>query len=224
MSTLGTARLQAVELHWPTWGAWWARCSTEIGVVPPGKATLTIGDRALVGTVLPGRFGEGAPSSWSAIVTGGAAWSAVLKPRAAYQNDDGVRLKTVLGDLATECKATIVQPPDAPLGAYYARPSTGATRRPLTGKDALDALVRARILAGWWVDALDVTRFGPRPAGDIVATVRKMPSDPTRGVRVVGVDSVAPFVPGLRFEGVTVARMVIRETGHAPPVVELWDS
>ena len=84
--------------------------------------------------------------------------------------------------------------------------------------------MRARVIAGWWVDASDVTRFGPRPTGEIVAPFRALPSDPTRGLRVVGVDSVAAFAPGLLLNRVTVARMVIRETGSAPPVLELWDS
>lgn len=224
MSTLGAQRLQSVTLHWPTWGQWWARVSTEIGTVAAGKATLTIGDLSLVGTVLPGRFGESAPSSWEAIVTGGAAWDTVLPPRAAYQNDDGVRLKTVLGDLARECGATIVQPKDAPLGAYHARPLVGPTNRPWTGKNELDTMVRAKSIGGWWPDAGDVTRFGARPAGDVTAEAREQPGAPTRGLRVIGVDSVAAFAPGRTWKGVIIARMVVRETGDAPPMLELWDA
>ncbi len=222
MASLGGVRLQAVELYWPTWGGWWARCATEVGTVPAGVATLTVGDLSLVGTVLAGRFGEAAPSEWSAIARGGAAWDTVLPPRPAYQSDDGVRLKTVLADLARECRAAIVQPVDAPLGTYHARPLTGPTGRPWTGKDELDALVRARVLAGWWTDALDVTRVGARPGGVVTADAREQPGVPTRGLRVVGVDSVAAFAPGKIWKDGTIRKMVIRETGETPPLLELW--
>ncbi len=224
MATLGAARVQSVELHWPTWGSWWARVATSEGTVPPGTTTLTIGDLALVGTVLPGRFGEGAPSAWSAIVKGGAAWDTALPARAAYQSDSGVRLKSILTDLSRECGAALVQPTGASVGTYWARPLTGPGRRPWTGRDELTALVRARHLAGWWVDLLDVTRFGPRPGGTISADAREQVGTPTRGLRVVGVDSVAAFAPGKSWKGAMIGRMIVRETGEAPPVLELWES
>lgn len=225
MSTLGGKKIQAVELHWPTWGSWWARVATEAGTVPDGLTTLTIGDLSLVGTVLPERNGEGAPSSWSAIVMGAAAWDTVLPARAAYQSDDGVRLKTVLADLARECGgALMAQPKDAALGPFWARPRLGPGGRPWTGRDELAALVRVGALGGWWPDIAGVTRFGARPGGVVLAKTREQPGTPTRGLRMVGVDAPAAFAPGKSWQGRTIGRTVIRDTSGGAIRVELWDA
>lgn len=223
-SKIGNQILQGVELHWPYYGGAWARVSTEAGAVPPGPATLTIGDLVLVGTILPDRAGLNAPSSWSGIWASGTAWDAVLPPRDGYQADAGVRLKTVLGDLVKECGGpAIVMPPDAPIGAFWSRPLTGADGRPWTGKRELTALAQARRLPSpHWLDAANVTRFGPRPTGKVSVPARVTRRDLTRGMRLFGVDSPKAFAPGLSFEGAVISRLVIREKGGESVTVETW--
>lgn len=224
MSTVGRERLQSVELHWPYYGGSWARVSTEVGRVPPGPATLVIGDLSLVGAILPDRAGDDAPSAWSGIWASGAAWDTVLPARDGYQSDDGVRLKTVLSDLAKECgNAPLVMPVDVAVGTYWTRPLTDGSRRPWTGKHELTTLARARAVPSpYWLDALGVTRFGPRPTGIIRAAARVTRRDLTRGMRLLGVDSPKAFAPGLSFEGDVISRMVIREKGGGGVSVETW--
>ena len=225
MSTIGTKRLQSVELHWPYYGGAWARVSTEIDTVAPGPATLTIGDLVLVGAILPDRAGENAPASWSGIWASGSGWSTVLPPRKdCYQNDDGVHLKTVLGDLAKDCGGMpIVQPPDRSVGLYWTRPLLGGDRRPWTGRDELAALARGNYVPSpYWIDAAGVTRFGPRPTGSVTAAARVTKRDLTRGLRVLGVDSPKAFAPGLSFENAVISRLVIRETSGGSVTVETW--
>lgn len=224
-STLGAQRIQKVELSWPARGGAWARVSTEIAAVPPGPATLTIGDLSLVGHVLPGRAGDDAPSSWSGVWKSGAAWDTVLPRRAPYQSDDGVRLKTVLATLALECGGVpFVQPADRSLGPFWCRPRVTASRQPWTGADELAALADARAILPWWVTAAGVTRFDARPTGTVKASARVSGRTMTRGVRVVGVDSPLAFAPGLSFEGAIISRIVARETGGGPVTLELWTS
>ncbi len=224
MSDLAGQRLKKVELHRPRWGAAWARVSTELGAVPGGPATLTVGDLALKGTVIGDRSGEDAPSSWSGIWVNGAAWDTVLPARPAYQSDAGVRLKTVLKDLAADCGGpAIVQPTDAALGAFWARPRRNGDRSLRTGRDELAALVRGGYVpAPWWADDLDVTRFGGRTTGEIAAASRVTARDPVQGMRFLGVDSVAAFVPGGTFEGARIGRVVIREADGDGFTVETW--
>jgi hypothetical protein len=224
VSLLGTHRLQHVELHWPRWGTAWARVSTQVDPVAAGPAVLTIGDLVLAGTVLADREGESAPAAWSGLWVNGAGWDTVLPVRDAYQSDDGVRLKTVLTDLAKDCGAlVIVQPTDASLGAYWTRPKLNADRRPRTGRDELNDLTARRYVpASWWVDFENVTRWGGRTSGAVGVAARVMGRDLARGVRHLGVDSPASFVPGGTFEGARIGRVVIREQDDAGFTVETW--
>jgi len=223
-SKIGSLVLQSVELHWTYYGGAWARVSTEAGEVSPGPASLTIGDLVLVGTVLPDRAGIEAPSSWSGIWAQGAAWDTVLPKRDGYQNDNGVRTKTVLGDLVKECgNPAIVMPPDVAVGTYWTRPLTGGDRRPWTGKHELTALAQARGLPSpFWMDAANVTRFGPRPTGNVSAAARVTKRDLARGMRLLGVDSPKAFAPGLSFEGAVISRIVMREKSGNGVTVETW--
>ncbi len=230
MSDLQGQRLARVELVWQRYGTSWARCSTELGAVPNGPATLTIGDLVLQGTVIGDRSGENAPSSWSGIWVNGAAWNTVLPVRVAYQSDDGVRLKTVLKDLAADCgSAPLAQPTDVALGPYWTRPKFNGDKSRRAGRDELNALVSRKAVAPWWLDTVteggalrEVTRFGGRATGEVAAVARVTGRDLTIGMRSLSVDSPASFVPGGTFEGARMGRVIVRETDGAGFTVETW--
>ncbi len=227
MSFLAGQRIQRVELHVPRWGTAWARVATEADAVAEGAAVLTVGDLPMVGAVIPGRDGESAPSAWSGVWVNGAGWETVLPPRPAYQLDGGVRLLSVLGDLAEDCgKLALDLPPDARLGAHWARPRRRPTGRPVLGRHELDALaaLRPKVLDPWWVDLDDRTRFGGRSSGPITASARLDPRDLTRGIRRLRLDGNArAFLPGGTFEGVMIERSIFRETS-GDLSVELWSA
>jgi hypothetical protein len=224
MSSLGAQRIQTVELHLPRYGTAWAKVATQNGTVSPGPALLTIGNLPHVGTVIDGQSGINGPSAWVGIWRNGTAWDTVLPPRPAYQNDAGIKLSTILTDLAKDCgRAVIVQPPDAIVGAYWVRASRAADGRPRTGRDELAALIRARILPAWWVDPLDVTRFGVRVAPPVTAATRILGRDLTRGLREGGTESPLAFMPGASFEGQVIERVIIRESSGKLSV-EPWTS
>ncbi len=211
MSQLGTQRIQRAELHYPRYGTAWARVSTVANAVPAGTATLTIGDLVLAGTVLPGRGGEDSPSSWTGIWVSGAGWDTVLPVRPPYQNDSGVRLKSVLSDLAVDCGVSVTLPADAPMATHWLRAThtdNGAAR---TGRDELAILMRRGYIPTWYVDPQGITRFATRASGAVKATVRILSRDLARGRRTVGLESPAAFVPGGTFEGAIIERVVIRE-------------
>ena len=223
MTTLGKERLSRVELVWQRYGTSWARCSTELGAVPAGPASLTIGDLTLQGVVVAGRIGETAPSSWSGIWVNGAAWDTVLKVRPTYQNDDGVRLKTVLKDLALDCGgAPLVQPADLSVGPFWTRPKFNADKSRRTGRDELNAIVSARAMAPWWVDVAGITRSSARTLGEVAAISRVTARDLTIGMRRASVDSPAAFVPGSTFEGARIGRVIVRESDGQGFTVETW--
>lgn len=215
MSTIGTASIQKLELHWPRWGNAWARIITATGAPKPGPATLTIADLSLVGTVTP-QSGENGPAEWAGIFVQGSGWDTALPARPPYQADAGVRLKTILADLASDCgKVAIVQPPDASVGPFWLRPTLSARRVPWTGRDELAALVRGAYVEPWWTDPKDVTRFGGRTSGPVTAPSRLITRDLQRGWRKLGIDKVAPFAPGGTYEGARIERLIVREDGDS---------
>lgn len=211
MSQIGKERIQRAELQLPRYGTAWARVSTVANAVPPGPATLTLGDLVLAGTVLPGRGGEDSPSSWTGIWVNGAGWDTTLPARAPYQNDKGVRLKSVLSDLAVDCGVSVMLPADVPMATHWCRATHTGNSVPRTGRDELAILMRRGYLPTWYVNAQDVTLFATRTTGEVKAEVRVLARDLARGRRVVGLESPAAFVPGGTFEGATIERVVIRE-------------
>ncbi len=223
MSTLGVQRIKRVELQYARTGTAWARVSTVANAVPSGPATLTVGDLALAGTVLPNRGGEDSPSSWTGIWVNGAGWDTVLPARPPYQNDSGVRLKSVLTDLATDCGVSVTLPTDAPMATHWSRAAHAGNGTPRTGRDELAILVRRGYLPTWYVDAAGVTRFALRTSGAVAAAARVLDRTLVRGRRVVGTESVAAFVPGGTFEGVTIDRVVIHEDA-GKLALEMWEA
>lgn len=223
MSSIGSQRISGVELVWQRYGTSWARVSTELGAVPAGPAVLTIGDLILQGNVVPGRIGDNAPNAWSGIWVTGAGWDTVLPVRVAYQSDDGVRLKTVLKDLAKDCGGmALTQPADLSVGPFWTRPKFNADKRRRTGRDELNALVSARAVLPWWLDAQGVTRFDARTTGEVAAVSRVTGRDLTIGMRRASVDSPASFVPGGTFEGARMGRVIVRESEGKGFTVETW--
>lgn len=223
MSFLASQRIQRVALDLPRYGSAWARVETENGAVANGPATLIVGDLALIGAVVDGQSGENGPSSWAGIWRSGTAWDTVLPRRPAYQNDSGVRLLTVLNQLASDCRAAIVPPSNATMGAFWTRASRGADNKPRTGRDELDALIKGRFLAPWWPDPLGVTRFSVRAGIPVVAAARVIARDLTRGWRTMGTESPLAFTPGNVFEGATIERVIVRESS-AKITVQTWTS
>ena len=223
MSFLASQRIQRVTLEVPHHGTAWAHVETEAGPVATGPATLTVGDVVMMGAVVPGQSGDNGPSSWVGIWRNGTAWDTVLPSRPAYQNDSGVRLLTVLVQLADDCGAVIAAPPDMAMGPFWARAARDASGKRRTGRNELDALVKGRYLAPWWIDSIGVTRFGNRPGIPVPAAARVTVRDLTRGSRVVGTESPVAFMPGNVFEGTPIERVIIRESS-AKITVQTWTS
>jgi len=225
VSTLGKERVRRAELHYPRHGKAWARIETVQNAVPAGPAVLTLGNLALVGTVLADRSGDNAPSSWVGIWESGAGWDTPLpSTRPPYQIDAGVRLKSILTDLAIDCgNLPIALPVDAVIGAHWCRSLRGADRRARTGRDELNLLVRRGYVPAWWVDPLGVTRFTVRTSGPVTATARVLSRDRTVGRRVLGVESPVAFVPGGTFEGAIIDRVVVREE-DGELTLETWEA
>lgn len=224
MSTLRGKRIANVELHVPWAGAWWADVTLDVGaVVAPGPAELRTGDLTLQGSVLSDQRGFDAPDQPSCVVTGGAGWRSLLTQAGEYSSPVGVRLSTVLRDLAALAGEPYESPPELLLGTAYgwtaSRP--GAPRR---ARSVLDELVQRGAIPTWRIAPSGVTTFSPWPAGavaDVAGRVTKRRL--TEGVRFVSLDTrVALFLPGGTLEGSIIRRVVIQDRGEAL-TAEIWE-
>jgi hypothetical protein len=224
MSLLNDRRIQRVDLTWHRYGTARARVETIGGAVPAGPATLTIADLVMPGTVLPGRNGDNGPGAWVGIFETGAGWDTVLPAtRPPYQVDAGVRLKSILTDLAVDCGMSVALPADASVGAHWCRARRGGDDKPRTGRDELNLLVKRRHILRWWLDLLGVTRFDVRATGPVKATARVIDRHLDRGVRILGIESPLAFAPGGTFEGATIETLVVHEDGGSL-TCETWTS
>lgn len=228
MSTLGTLTLSASALSIPEYGS--ARCDAllEAGAAPAtGPATLTIAGYPMAGCITSADLD--APDLPHAVWANGAAWDlplpASLPPR-GYQTDAGVKLSTVLADLLADVNATgaavgypaeayAALPVDVPIEHGYLRP-VGTT-----GRAVLATLRRMGLVGPWWIDAAGALNFGPRPSGPSSGRADIMRRNAGVGLRVIGVDSPAGFLPGTTVEGVTTRRLVVRERAKSL-TIEAW--
>lgn len=211
MSTLGASRVATVDLDVPMFTGWYADVVLETGALPAvgSRLTLTVADLPLLGTVL--RSGFDLVDQPHAVVVGGAGWDLPLDGR-AYQSDAGVRLATVLRDLAKDTRETYAAlPADRSIGRNCIRQgSTAAAPQP--GRAMLLTLWRHGLLPPWWVRGDGLTVFGPRPTGAATGRADITKRDSSVSLKMVGVDSPAGFLPGLTIEGATIRRLVVKES------------
>lgn len=217
MSTLADLPIERVELTMPRYGAWRADVTLSSGTPPSGQVTLVIAKLELVGAVT--RAGLDSADCPRLVVVGAPGWGRTLEKPLSYQSDAGVRLKTVLRDLAKLADETIVQPDDAPIGQHFEAIPTRAVETRL--RDVLSALHRVGHVPRWRVDPDGVTRFGARTGEDVTDKVRVLRRNAGLGMRRLSSESAADFLPGNEVEGEAIERVTIYETaGHI--VAEAW--
>jgi hypothetical protein len=132
----------------------------------------------------------------------------------SYFSDAGVRLSTVLKDLANRAGETIEQPADRTLEPHYAVPA-------MRVREALSALQRAGYAPPWRVDPDGVTRFGDRTPVEFTGRATVMRRNAALGLAVVGLENPAGLLPGNTLEGATIVRLVVQETS-GKLTAEVW--
>lgn len=215
MSALSGQSLGRVVLSVPTYGAWRADVTLTNGAAPAEGAAveLEVGDLTLVGTVL--RSGLDAPGKPRAVVVGGAGWDRVLAAPLSYQSSAGVRLSTVLKDLAALAGETIVQPSDRDIGDHFEAPAGMRLR------DVLAVMRSDGYLPAWRVDADGVTRFGARSGTAVTGRATQLRANAAVGLAVYGTETPGQYLPGNQVDGATIERAVVVETS-GKLVVEVW--
>ena len=197
---------------WPVYGCWRTNVTAQSGdpLAIGSTATVVAGTMTLTGKVL--RSDEDAPGRPHSVIVGGLGWQSKIETPFALQSDSGIRLKTVLTQLAAGAGETIAQPPDVTIGNYYecvaSRPG-----EPLTWADALNELYRSGLCPLWRVDADGVTRFGARTASEVTDRATQILNDSATGCMTYGLDDPVQFLPGNTIGGKPIGRVELRERG-----------
>ncbi len=167
-SSLGTSTIQTLELRIPAAGDWRADVVLEAGEPPTPDAALvlTVGGLVLQAVVI--RSSDDAPDRPHVVLGGAPGWEARVVRPLSYQSDAGVRLKTVLDDLARVSGQEIEAPADAAIGEHY-EVIASSPGDPVRYRDALDELADEGLLQPWRVDPDGVTRFGARVGIEVKA-------------------------------------------------------
>lgn len=187
LATLNTFSVAKLRLPVPAWGLWWADVDLAEPQALTGAAALVVAGQAMSGTIVSGGAVHGRAAYH--VVGGAGGWGKAL-PAKPYQDDGGVRLRTVLGDAARELGETLADVPATLLGPHYARPAA-------TGTELLNLLAPQN----WYVDFAGVTHIGRRPATTYTGAAPRMRVDPIVPVIELAIDSLAGLLPGAQVDG-----------------------
>lgn len=208
MSSLGDSQVLAATLVVPEVGSCRADVVIDSGSLPTGKTTLKIGDLSMSVSVLRSDFD--AASRAHAVVVGGIGWQNLVASPVSFQSSAGVRLATVLGEIARRAGETIAQPTDREIGKHF---ECGASRagEPVRWVDVLNDLTRSGYVQTWRVDADGVTRFAPRASSTNANRATLLRRDASIGLSTYGIDTPSGMLPGNVVEDVTITKLVVRD-------------
>lgn len=187
LATLNGATVTRLRLPVPAWGLWWADVDLAEPEALSGAATLVVAGQAMTGTIVAGGAANGRAAY--RVVAGAGGWGKAL-PEKPYQDDGGVRLRTVLGDAARELGETIADIPNTFLGPHYARPDA-------RGYELLNLLAPKN----WYIGFDGVTRIGRRPTVAYTGDAPRVRVDPLFPKVSLAVDSIAGLLPGVTIDG-----------------------
>lgn len=217
MSNLGGQTIVAADVTIHPSGGCWGSLKLEQGSLPAlGFTVLQLHDLAMVVSVV--RRGYDAPATPRAVVMGGAGWRRLLPaPGGGYGSPAGVKLSTVLFDLAGIAGEPYDAPADVSLGPGYGWDASDP-RAAVRCRHVLADLIERGAIPTWRVTPGGRTRFDPWPALPAADQHVDLIGDRNleRGVRRFSVKgSAAALLPGASADGVTIARVLFTETSES---------
>lgn len=170
------------------WGVWYVDVTLDSPEAISGSVDLELNDLRLKGTVLSGGAFSGRAKA--RIVGGAGGISRTVAPR-GYANDAGVKVSTIVRDVADECGETFIAPSSSTsVGNAFARPE-------VPGGRVLE-LVAPR---AWYVGEDGAIRLGRRAARSLPSSASILSRDEATGVVTIAGEELAPLLPGLTIEG-----------------------
>lgn len=170
------------------WGVWYVDVTIDSSEPLTGSVELELNDLRLNGTVLSG--GAFAGRAMARIVGGAGGISRTVAAR-GYANDAGVKVSTIVRDVADECGEAFVAPSSSTsVGNAFARPE-------VPGGRVLE-LVAPR---AWYMGEDGQLRLGRRAARALPASASVLSRDEATGVATIAGEELASLLPGLTIDG-----------------------
>jgi hypothetical protein len=178
-----------MRLQLPAWGCWWLDADTAeaVELTAGARVTAELGGRTFQGTIVNGYARNGVAAY--RVVGGAGGWGKTL-PAKPYQNDAGVKLSTVLGDIAAAVGETLIGVPTTRLGAHYVRPAGLASRA-----------LNHHFARGWYVADDGTTVIGQRSAAVYVGEGARVDVRPGANVIELDVEALDNLAPGVTIDG-----------------------
>ena len=174
----------------PFYGSWTADVVMPTDAPIASPARMLVGDVTMVGTVV--RQAAFAGDTSARIVGGANGWSKSL-PSKGYSHLVGVKMSSVLADLASESGESITVDVDRTLGNHYGRDAGKASL-------VLDALT----VGAWWIDPSGVTQTKARDSSAIVTPFNAISRSGSRSEIEIATETILPWQPGRTFSCVTI--------------------
>ena len=185
-------RATVASVTLPYYGLWEGDVQLATPQIITGTVTLVLGNLSLTGAMYRGAPFAGV--TYLRLVGGAGGWRKSV-PAQAYANPSatGVRLSTVLGDVASAVGERVNLQADQTIGNYYIR-EVGTASGVL------------RMLAGseWYVDNAGVTQIGARPSSAITSPFTVVSWDAGKGLFDIATEDYASWLPGNTFTAPTV--------------------
>jgi hypothetical protein len=174
----------------PYVGLWAADVKLADSTVAPSRGSVVLGSLTLVGAL--GRSGALGGSRGIAVNGGAGGWRTTI-PALGYANSAGVRLATILEDVAREIGETVAgYSTSDTVGAHYARHSGVA------------AMVLRDLCPIWWVRPDGVTTTEARSTAAISTPFQIESRDGANGKITVSTERPDDWMPGRTFAGPTM--------------------
>lgn len=187
LATLEGVTVTRANVQVPAWGLWWAGVDLDDDRTLSGRVTLQLADVSLSGTIVSGGTHNG--RAYYRIVGGAGGWGREV-PAKSYNDDAGVRVSTLLTDLARAAGEQVTDIPSTRVGPHFARSKAGAY---LT----LNGLAPRN----WHVDFAGVTRIGLRPTAAFAGSEPRTRVDPAGSIVEIAAERIASLVPGVTIDG-----------------------
>ncbi len=191
-ATCAGLQIVAGSLMIPLIGAWTADLTLATDQQVSGQVEVVIGNLTLQGTIYRSEFYGGQVRA--RLVGGYAGWRKQAPPQ-GYGSGTGLKLSTVLNDLAAAVGERINIFAETSVGQAFARVNFASS----VASDVLWQMIQLGIMKAWYVDPAGITQTGPWQNNTVGTPFTVTDQKPDAGVIEIATEDYASWLPGCVF-------------------------
>lgn len=191
-ATLNGERVVAASVTIPYYGIWAGDIMLSETIEITSPCTLVLGNLTVVGSVVRTNTFSGTRSL--RLVGGAGGWRKVV-PAQAYQNPTGIKLSTLMNDVASLVgeKVNIPKASDVLVGPDFVRENARAQR-----------ILRQLVGELWWMDLTGTTQITARTSNQIESDFLVSSYKSNEGRLSIATEDLASWVPANTFNSSTL--------------------